>query len=185
MAGILVTCARNQEARCTSEFCQILDSVLEAEEEAFPSQTGDASGSEATPPTANWTTGDFSADIAREVAELRNPSRKDYQALRTGEVNCMVFIRLGKNRGDPSQIVQKIFQPGDNGQPRPARFCQRVIPLSRVFRANLEDLRREVASLLGETICAEGFARSTVSDRWRQRRELMRRHSTRSSTSPG
>lgn len=158
MAGILVTCARNQEARCTSEFCQILESVLEAEEARSLSESGDA------PPVSNWTTGDFSADIAREVAELRNRSTKDYQALRTGEVNCMVFIKLGKNRGDPSQIVQKIFQPGDNGQPRSARFCQRIIPLSRVFRANLEDLRREVASLLGETICAEGFPRSTVSD---------------------
>jgi hypothetical protein len=111
MMGVMVTCSRNQEARCTSEVSQLLDKALE-ELGTCPQAT---SADSAAPSTS------FADEIAKEVAELKNASTRQYQAIGMGELSCMVFIKTLPSLGDPVSLIGNLFRKSDVGAVNAAR----------------------------------------------------------------
>lgn len=102
MSGILVTCARNQEARCTSEASQLLDTVIaQSSYETDQTEQQDEHVS-------------FADEIAKEVAELKNVRGRPYKAIGLGDATCMVFLKLSPIN-DPVSMVSKLFEESQNG----------------------------------------------------------------------
>lgn len=109
MTVILVTCSRNQEARCTSECIQLLEKVTEADLQVEED------------PAESETLTDFADELAKEVAVLRNAKGKAFQSLGMGEVSCMVAVKVVPSLGNPVDIVQKLFTVSKTGAENSAR----------------------------------------------------------------
>jgi len=143
MYGLMVTCNKDQEARCTSEIMQLLEKVTELQDvrsdDESPSGEGEALG---TVEGHN----SFADSIAREVAVLKARDNKQFQTVALGGISCILFIRT---KTDPLELALKIFSRTHKGRAlHAARFCQRIIPLSIICGANLDDLRREAIPLI-------------------------------------
>jgi hypothetical protein len=124
MTGVMVTCGRQQEARCTSEILQLLEKVLE--EDGHLQSDDRLQGEGQGLPQAKSTS--FADEIAKEVAQLRNASARPFQAIGTGEVSCIVFIKLAPSAGgDPVKLVGDLFRCNDSGAEHSARY--RLLPL--------------------------------------------------------
>lgn len=131
MRGLFVTCFRDQEARCTSEILQLLDKVSECD---------------TTEAAMGVTSKDFAASIASEVATLKAKSGREYQAQAVGGLGCIVFIKVND---DPLWLAQKLFDLDARGSAlHAARFCQRILPMSVICPATLEDMRKEASPLI-------------------------------------
>ena len=105
MHGLMVTCNRDQEARCTSEIMQILENVSEPQDMRFndeiPSDKSEVLGGVEGHK-------DFANLIAREVASLKGRNNKQLQAVTLGGISCILFIRT---KADPLELALKIFSP--------------------------------------------------------------------------
>lgn len=143
-----MTCSRNQEARCSSEILQLLEKVTE-----------DATTKHGEDEDRNAT--NIADELAKEIATLRNAQGKAFQAAGMGELSCMVVIKVAPSAGDPVDIVQDLFKISDHRAENSARFlsmlleylllnrfCHRIIPLSRIFKADLDDLRTQMTELI-------------------------------------
>jgi hypothetical protein len=95
MCGIFVTCFRNVEAKCTNELYFLLNQA----HEALTGTTDDA------PEQSSLS---FEDQIKSEVSELKQRKDKNFIALDTKGLQCIVFVRAidGLN---VSQVVKKLF----------------------------------------------------------------------------
>lgn len=131
MCGFFVTCFRDQEARCTSEILQLLDRVSEHDTDE---------------PNVDEAAHDFANSIASEVAHLRAKTSRKYQAQAVGGLSCIVFI---KTIEDPLPLAQQLFALDARGNAlHAARFCQRILPISVICPATLEDVKKEATHLI-------------------------------------
>lgn len=131
MRGFFVTCFRDQEARCTSEILQLLDRISEHD---------------TNEPTVGESTHDFANSIASEVAHLRAKTNRKYQAQAVGGLSCIVFIKTAE---DPLPLAQKLFALDVRGNAlHAARFCQRILPMSVICPATLEEVKKEASHLI-------------------------------------
>lgn len=104
MTAIMVTCSRNQEARCTAEICQLLDRVIGESPSSLPSAAGTSTSTE-----THGNAG-FEAQIAAEVAALRDAASRPFCAVGTGELSCIVMVRVAAGLGDPVALVGRLFE---------------------------------------------------------------------------
>jgi hypothetical protein len=94
MKGLLVTCFRNVEAKCTSEVYQLLDRVYEV--------TGDEKTDEHDSGLS------FEEQIKAEVGQIKDRKEKPFLALDTKGLQCIVFLRCLKDT-DPVEATNKMF----------------------------------------------------------------------------
>lgn len=111
MRGVMVTCSRNQEARCTSEISQLLDKALDERSIQAPVDT-DAKGGATT---------SFADEIAKEIAELKNSSTRPYQAVGMGELSCIIFVKFSSQVGNPVELIDTLFKNNESGSGNAAR----------------------------------------------------------------
>lgn len=129
---ILATCARGQEARCTAELGQLIDNVLDNGDSDADEEGGITHGAS------------FSELIAKEVSDLKDKGTRKHHALNVGELRCIVLVQSSK-KYDAVSLVSRLF-PTDN--PFASRFCQRVIPLQLIIRADISEIRTSLPTLL-------------------------------------
>lgn len=95
MSGVFVTCFRNVEAKCTNELYYLLNQAHEtltvAAEEA-PEQSALS----------------FEDQIKSEVTELKQRKDKNFIALDTKGLQCIVFVRALEGI-DVCKVINKLF----------------------------------------------------------------------------
>lgn len=149
MRGFLISCARNQEARSTSEAINILESIstsVEHKEDFF------LEGSEKKFES-------YKSLILEEVKSLRDLNQRVFHSIPLGEVECMVFIKTS-NETDPVQMTNILFSE-KNGN-KSSRFCQRFIPLTEIFKASISGLRSHALNLVSKSFSSQGNKIPTV-----------------------
>lgn len=114
MTGVMITCQRNQEARCTSEVSQLFDKVFE--QRASFTTLLPVNSDKNSPLPVN-----FTDEIAKEVAMLKNPLTKPFQVVGTGDLSCIVLVKLSPSAGDPVELVGELFKKNDSGAENSAR----------------------------------------------------------------
>lgn len=94
MQGVLVTCFRNVESKCTSELYQLLSRVMESpvESKSDQEETGLS----------------FEDQIKAEVVGLKDRSDKPFIAMDTKGLQCIVFLKALPSV-DPAHIVGELF----------------------------------------------------------------------------
>lgn len=96
MSGIFVTCFRNVEAKCTNELYYLLNQAQEALT---------VSAAEEAPEQSTLS---FEDQIKSEVTDLKQRKDKNFMALDTKGLQCIVFVRALEGI-DVCQTVTKLF----------------------------------------------------------------------------
>ncbi len=117
MHGVMITCHRGQESRCSAEACQLLEKALD--EVQMEITEGPAQGQ----PSSTKDSGEilFEDQLAAEVASLKNAKQRLFQPVSTGELSCIIIIKLSASVGPPVDICQRLFERAENGSFASAR----------------------------------------------------------------
>ncbi|KAJ1909624.1 hypothetical protein IWQ60_011069 [Tieghemiomyces parasiticus] len=146
-AGVLVTCIRTKEKRCTQEMLVLFATYLP---ELYPDlwataaeEEDQAEGKEAEPVGAV----SLEEEIAREVAELKRPLIHRFFTPLPTLTECMVFFQTAPGI-DPVALVNHVIRDLAKSQAKPTRFANRLIPVTDTCLASLPDITKMAKSLL-------------------------------------
>ena len=134
----MITCHRNQEARCTSEISDLLSKILDESEEPAKNE----------PQEQNSLTG-FAAALAAEAEALKDQSVRSFVPLNAEELRCIVLLGVSPSER-ATNLVNTLFESAVKREIGASRYCQRIIPLMRTCKAELAEVKREVSSMLTE-----------------------------------
>ena len=139
MQGVLVTCFRNCEAKCTKDIYYLLNRVIEQ-------QYTDTNASTADSRT-------FEEQLKEEVADLRDRTQKPFLAVDPG-LQSMVFIQIDPSKLPPSlatnasvTLVERLFEMATTSGLK-SRFCQRILPVQQLCHARMEEVLRVAGQLI-------------------------------------
>lgn len=151
MAGVLVTCFRNAEAKCTNELYYLLSRAQEQLEEEKEEQ--EQKVDEENDETAKEAVC-FADQISAEVGGLKKRSSKQFIALDTKGLQCLVFARaLPSTPLLPT--IDRLFSMIRTRALPSLKFCQRVLPVEVICMARMEDIRVEASRLVREKFRVE------------------------------
>lgn len=156
MRGVLVTCFRNVESKCTNELYQLLNRVLE-------SSTDEQSEAEET-------TVSFEEQIKAEIVGLKDRSSKPFMAMDTKGLQCIVFVKTAESV-EPTSVISDLFKKIREREIKSVRyalvsqefifisfrFCQRIMPIQIICSAKIEEIRKEATKLIGNSLKGQGF----------------------------
>lgn len=137
MSGVLFTCFRNYEAKCTTEAYDLLGRVVEVEVES----------------TSAVQPGSVEAEIAAEVASLTTRKDKRFLAVGVNEMHCMAFIKT--DRDEPCNLATELMKAVVDRRIGRVKFCQRIIPIQTICAAEMDAIVKAATPLLEQTFGGE------------------------------
>jgi len=131
--GVLVTCFRNCEAKCTRDAYFLLDKaagrdVVETTEETAPITS-------------------FMDGVNKEVQELSKRDNKKFVAVKIPDVQCMIFLKFSPGL-DPCKITETLFEMILKREISAIRFCQRMIPVQVLCKASMEEIKNHAERII-------------------------------------
>lgn len=143
MTGFLVTCS-DREKQCMSEMLNVLtqyaDEMYGAEAAENAEKAGDGGEKEEGAQ-------DISQTLQRELAEMKQPHRvRRFQTVRSLARN-VVFIRCS-DEVNPVTLTHKILTDAQTSGELNVRFSQRLLPVSVVCRASIDDIKQKAPSVI-------------------------------------
>ena len=140
MTGFLVTCS-DREKQCMSEVINVL---TQCADEMYGPET--AEGQESVGENEKDTE-DVSQSLEKELAELKQTKRaRRFQAVQSPSRNVL-FIRCNDDV-NPMDLTHRILTDAQTRGELTVRYCQRLLPVSLVCHASIDDIKRKAPSIL-------------------------------------
>jgi tRNA acetyltransferase TAN1 len=129
MQGILIT-TNGRERDCINEARRLLN---EYAEKLFCPSLGASGGSSLE--------GDIESDLSKEISSMKSDRAEMIDLTNSGAKN-VIFMKTNPPLADPCHLVHHMLSDIKDNKLHKTRYCLRVIPVTSVCRATLEDIKK-------------------------------------------